>query len=110
MNTDDFTKAARAEAERKYSPEARLPAMKPTDRMDELPRRCAIDGFVAGAVWGREQALAQEPTDAEVLAALNAEQPWAAEDDLDGWPEGAVLRMRAALSAARAARRDEETW
>lgn len=90
MTTDNFTEAARAEAER----------LSPLRGYQEL--------VVLGAEWARTHLAAQEPTDTEVLAALNAEQPWASEDSVDAWPEGAVLQMRAALSAARAARRDEE--
>lgn len=57
--------------------------------------------FVAGAGWGYDQALAQEPTDAEV----EAFQDCLYERTLT-WVPG--VEVRAALSAARAARRVEE--
>lgn len=40
------------------------------------------------------------PSDAEVLAGLNAENPRAATDDLSDWGDWSINRMRAALSAA----------
>ena len=58
---------------------------------------------------------AQDPTDAEVLAALNADYAIRfgprnlPADSLEPYGEEAVRIMRAALSAARATRRDEET-
>ena len=66
---DPFPEAARAEAEHRYAPEARLPVMKPTDRMDELPRRCAIDGFAQGAEWARDRLTTQEPSEDDAYAA-----------------------------------------
>ena len=51
------------------------------------------DNFVSGAVWARDHLAAQEPTDAEVEAGANAI---------------IALLTGVALSAARAARRDEE--
>ena len=57
--------------------------------------------FVAGAEWGHDQALAQEPTEAEVEAV----QKCLYERTLTWMP---MVEVRAALSAARAARRDEE--
>ena len=59
-------------------------------------------------------ALEAEPTDAEVLAALNAQSRGLVgahatqRDSLDRFESQSVAAMRAALSAARAARRDEE--
>lgn len=107
--TDPFTEAARAEAGRRYAPEARLPVMKPSDRMDDLPRRCAIDGFTTAAEWARAHLAAQEPTDAEVLAALNAQgvvvyPKMRPAPSLDYWGDKPAEAMRAALSAARAGR------
>ena len=57
---------------------------------------------------------AQEPTDAEVLAALNAQGVVVSPKmhpapSLDYWGDKPVEAMRAALSAARAARGDEES-
>lgn len=54
--------------------------------------------FVAGAEWGYDQALTQEPTDAEVLAAMTA---------YEGHPDR-VSAWRAALSAVLSIRRNEE--
>ena len=56
----------------------------------------------------------EEPTDAEVLAALNADYALRyggrniPADSLEPYGDEHVQIMRAALSAARAARRDEE--
>lgn len=119
MTTDPFTDAARAEAERRYAPEARLPVMKPTDRMDDLPRRCAIDGFTMGAEWARDHLAAQEVTDAEVDAvAVILYRQRALHHTMESWgrePETVKnlyrLDARAALVTARdarAARRDED--
>lgn len=41
-----------------------------------------------------------EPTDAMILAGLNAENPRAATDDLSDWGDWSINRMRAALRAA----------
>lgn len=41
-----------------------------------------------------------EPSDAQVLAALNAYAPWATEYHLSDWGEGSAEPMRAALRAA----------
>ena len=56
--------------------------------------------FMRGAVWGRNHALAQEPTDAEVEAVKDIMR-LVGSDDLDAL-------ARRTLSAARAARRNEE--
>ena len=108
MTTDPFTEAARAEAEAVMS-EARE---RVGITVQEQTRY--VEGHVAGAEWGREQALAQEPTDAEVEAA--AEGMWDRYGNRGMWkhaPDRLRLAFRAdaraALSAARAARRDEET-
>ena len=89
MTTDPFTDAdladyARAEAETRW----------PQRRTGHYVQQLA---FVAGAEWAREHLAAQEPTDAEVLAAMTA---------YEGHPDR-VSAWRAALSAARAARQDE---
>ena len=71
-------------------------------RMDELPRRCAIDGFTQGAKWGHAQALAQEPTDAEVLALI---------DSLAEQAGVFIMPLTASMAlqdSRRASRRDEE--
>ena len=102
MTTDNFTEAARAEAERVREENAPLEY--------GTIRATFLDAFLAGAEWARTHLAAQEPTDAEVLAALNAIT------DLHGPPEPHLGRyaprdvdeMRRAIAAARAARRDEE--
>ena len=75
-------------------------------------------GFKEGAEWARAHLTAQEPTDAEVravkIALIQDEYRVVPGNELvmirqmgrEGEYEG---RARAALSAARAARRDEET-
>ena len=69
-----------------------------------------MDGGVAAALIEKE---AEEPTDGEVLAALNAQGVVVSPKmhpapSLDHWGDKPAEAMRAALSAARAARRDEE--
>ena len=109
--TDPFTDAARAEAERRNPPIDRHP--------DDLtyPRAALREhkrgAFVAGAEWARAHLAAQEPTDAEVRAALGAANRAALTGSrfdlpLSFYPDNVVDAIRAALSAARAARRDEE--
>ena len=95
MTADNFTDAARAEAERRF------------DFLSDAS--C----FEQGAEWARTHLTAQEPTGAEVLAALNAQgvavyPKMHPAPSLDYWGDKPVEAMRAALSAARAARRDEE--
>ena len=103
--TDPFIEAARAEAERAFQ--------NGVNRTYNTAMKEARGGFIAGARWARTHLAAQEPTDAEVLAALNADyalrygpsnRPAAS---LDPYGDEHVQIMRAALSAARAARRDE---
>ena len=107
MTNDNFTEAAKAEAMRAY-------------RDTGMPR------YILGvhmAEWARTHLAAQEPTDDEVEAAARAMRietlagtvrPGAAArwwDNGDVSPDEAdkLRRLaRAALSAARAARRDEE--
>ena len=97
MTTDDFTEAARAES-------------MAASGMEQWDREC----FMAGAEWARAHLAAQEPTDADVLAALNADYAIRfgsrnlPADSLEPYGDEAVRIMRAALSAARAVRRDEE--
>ena len=94
MTADNFTKAARAEAgQYELDKAANIEAWErhPHDQGSRI-------GFKQGAEWGYDQALAQEPTDAEVLAAMTAYEGHATR--VEAW--------RAALSAARAARRNEE--
>ena len=99
MNTTDpFTEAALAEADsRAYGNSAGV----------------FCNAFRAGAEWARTHLAAQEPTDAEVLAALNAQGVVVSPKmhpapSLDYWGDKPAEAMRAALTAARAAQRDEE--
>ena len=106
--TDPFTEAARAEAEAVMS-EARERVGITVQEQNRY-----VEGHVAGAEWARAHLAAQGPTDAEVLAALNAQSRGLVgahatqRDSLDRFESQSVAAMRAALSAARAARRDEE--
>lgn len=94
MTTDDFTTAARAEAKRHWldGPDAPSP--------QEMGAHMAE--------WARTYLAEQEPTDGEVLAALNAHDPTVSTPNLGHYAPSHVEQMRAALTAARAARRDEE--
>ena len=98
FNEADLTDYARAEAETRW----------PQRRASHYAQQLA---FVAGAEWARTHLAAQEPTDAEVEAAaraihINTIREF---DDLGGLDQHALrTRARKALSAARAARRDEE--
>jgi len=77
-------------------------------------RRCRRK-FDAASRWARDYLAAQEPTDAEVVAAARALAYW---DGASGWDtptwdgditEAAyIYGARKALSAARAARQDKE--
>lgn len=64
MNTDDFTTAARAEAERRTRPPGisgqTLPSMEQFAERDGYRR-----GFTDAAEWARAHLAAQEPTDGE---------------------------------------------
>ena len=98
MTTDNFTEAARAYARERY------PSGTDLDR----DRRMVVDEFT---VWARTHLAAQEPTDAEVLAALNADYALRfgpsnlPADNLEPYGDEAVRIMRAALVAAKEARR-----
>lgn len=99
MTTDPFTEAAVDAAE-----DARKRAL-------DGPPNGAYDGhfllgFRMGADWARVHLEAQEPSDAEVRAAAFAVMSLDADRGLDGFTYSAIAL--AALSAARAARRDEE--
>ena len=110
MTNDNFTEAARAEAERRHNRIARR-----NKTADEWLDEGRASGFTSGAEWARTHLAAQEPTDAEVLAALNAQSRGLVgahatqRDSLDRFESQSVAAMRAALSAARAARRDGVT-
>ena len=116
MNTNDFTKAARAEAERRY------PALNPDAEELTYPRSALREhkrsAHVAGWEAARTHLAAQEPTDAEVEAAARElaerESPTYGAREWDETPphfprkQEWRLAARAALSAARATRRDKE--
>ena len=100
MTTDAFTEAARAEAAERFP-------FSEGYEVGVYQRR----GFVAGAAWARDRLAQQEPTDAEVLAALNADYAIRfgprnfPADSLEPYGDEAVRIMRAALTAAKEARR-----
>lgn len=118
MTTDPFTEAARAEAERVARENAPL-------EYDSI-REAFVDAYAAGLQACTHLAAqeddghdgwcgcgCQEPTDAEVLAALNAQgvavsPKMRPAPSLDYWGDKPAEAMRAALSAARDTRRDEE--
>ena len=117
MTNDDFTKAAHAEGQ------ARIAAMLEAAGASDDIRAWFPAGFEKGAEWARTHLAAQEPTEDEVETAARAMRietladtvrPGAAArwwDNGDVSPDEAdkLRRLaRAALSAARAARRDEE--
>lgn len=112
MTTDDFTESARAEAERQFP----APLYSTAWSESEVQIKRAL--WEAGAEWARDYLAAQEPTEEEVEAAaraISAEQDRRIGLKAGAWWGGAEYRRnfaredaRAALSAARAARRDEE--
>ena len=97
MTTDPFTEAARAYARKRY----------PTGSDLDRDRRMVVDEF---AVWARAHLAQQEPTDAEVLAALNADYALRfgprnlPADNLEPYGDEHVQIMRAALTAAKEGR------
>lgn len=99
-NPDPFILAAHVSAQQYTGP--RMHVGTATDR--EIAAH--VDGWAAA----RDHLAAQEPTDAEVLAALNAYE-WVfwrdePESDLSAFIGDRVPAMRAALTAARAVGRD----
>ena len=106
MTSAPFTEAARAEAT------SRARRVPPGDTAaDWSERMLMMEQFRQGAEWARTHLAAQEPTGAEVLAALNAQGVVVSPKmhpapSLDYWGDKPVEAMRAALSAARAARRE----
>lgn len=107
MTTDAFTEAARAEAERRHYP--------PHPAQAVVVEVIAATAFANGAEWGREQ----EPTNAEKYAAMDAlgcelrvlENGQSTCDRHGGYAtsDDVCEVVEVALSAAHAARRDEET-
>ena len=110
MTTDPFTEAARAEAERRWPMDA-----LPVRLLSAAERKDRRIGFEVGARWARDR-FAQEPPEAEVEAAAVAicsgeggcDPCFNWDDSVDGGCTYCTRHARAALSAARAARRDEE--
>ena len=99
MSTDDFTTAARVRANGQW------------------PMQEERHAFVTGAVWARDHLAAQEPTDREVQEAATALLAFIHNEPVERIREvyGVLDRdghwstqARAALSASRAARLDEE--
>ena len=102
---DNFTEAARAEGQ------ARIAAMLEAAGASDDIRAWFPAGFEKGAEWARAHLAAQEPTDAEVIAALGAANRTTLtgqrfDAPLSFYSDATVKAMRAALSAARAARRE----
>ena len=105
MTTDNFTEAARAEAERRYS---RIVRRNKT--ADEWLDEGRASGFASGAEWARDHLAAQEPTDAECIAVLNAvTTPFGEKPEKTEWAPAAIQRCREAMVSARAARRGRGT-
>lgn len=97
MTTNDFTEAARAEAERRWPRVAR----RNKTAEEWLAEGMAL-GFVSGAEWGRDQALAEEPTDKECIAILNAvTTPFGENPGKSVWAYAAIRRCREAIMEAR---------
>ena len=107
MTADNFTDAARAEAERKHP----VPASYDPG-VSQYERLLAQGAFRNGAEWARAHLAAQEPTEDEVLAVARLfYRTQCGHDLLDGsvYKDRWMNTARAALSAARTARRDGET-
>lgn len=97
MTTDDYTTAARAEAHKFWADTLNDNTVGIRDLGEHIAR------------WARDYLAEQEPTDAEVLAALNADyavrHPHSEPaDTLDDYGDWTVDIMRAALRAARGVR------
>ena len=108
MTTDNFTEAARAEAERRHPDSVDVETGEPVDDwgFEEQGRR----DFRDGAEWARTHLAAQEPTDEECIYILSIVcSPFGEEDKKSEWAPAAIQRCREAMVRARAARRDEES-
>lgn len=101
MNDDDFETAARKEAKRRWE------FIQFDSYVQAAEENGKIHGFEKGAEWARDHLAAQEPTDAEVLAALNAHDPAVSTPNLGHYAPSHVEAMRAALTAARAVGRED---
>ena len=112
--TDDFAEAARAEGQ------ARIAAMLEVSGASDDIRAWFPAGFEKGAEWARTHLAAQEPTEEEVLDLIEdrlydagvAGSAETSDGDLvtivDATMDEVLTAACVALSAARAARRDEE--
>ena len=102
MTADNFTEAARAEAERVHFP-------IPAHRTPSAVARASVAAFRDGASWARTYLAAQEPTDAEVEAAAEAicsgeggcDPCFNWDDSVAGGCTYCTRHARAALSASR---------
>lgn len=98
---NDFSTAARAEAHARSMAYV-FSAVEPEKPLDWG------GGFQEGAVWARDHLAAQEPTDAECIAVLDAVTAPIGEEPMRGeWARGAINRCRRALVAARAVRQEK---
>ena len=110
MTTDNFTEAAAAAAEEQWTRD--LAPGQPLRGPRRMDRRI---GFTMGAAWARTHLAAQEVTEEEVTEAAlamcrgdGAGTCWNYDDTVHGGCTDHTDDARAALSAARNARRDEE--
>lgn len=106
MTTNDFTEAARAEAERRHPDPVDVETGEPVDDwgFEEQGRR----DFLAGAEWARDYLAVQEPDDAGELVAVSwtdCDCEWMT-SYCDENHRRTTRIPRSALT--RAARRDEE--
>ena len=93
MTTDNFTEAARAEAERQY------PALNPDAEELTYPRSALREhrrsAHVAGWEAARTYLAAQEPTDEECIYILSIVcSPFGEEDKKSEWAPAAIQRCR----------------
>ena len=113
MTNDNFTEAAHESAASKYQGDWDPFEGAPVD--DWGVAEAERQAYVAGAEWARTHLAAQEPTDAVCEAAAVAICSGAGgcdpcfnwDESVDGGCTYCTRHARAALSAARAARRDE---
>ena len=99
MTNDNFTDAARAEAERVARENTPLEYGSIWDAF--------VDAYAAG-LQARDHLAAQEPTDEECIYILSIVcSPFGEEDKKSEWAPAGIQRCREAMVRARAARRDE---
>lgn len=107
MNADEFTTAARAEAEERWPHGPNR--SQPLSHRERMDRRA---GFDLGAQWARDHLARQEATDAEARAATDAVRELLTGQTARplgmGYQEFATVKAsriaRAALTAAKGAR------